>query len=192
MTGGAWPKGEHSLRGSSMVKEWSLCHWCQRGREVLLTGELVLKRSYGVVINDKGGDCWLICHWCQLLSPWCSLWSPWGLVFSLWLFCARGALLTLSKPKLEALGGLGTMTKALVTHWLAQVPLSCILVPFESIVEFLTHGWYLVTSLCAACYACTCLSLLIGCWMDDVAHVCKVFDVLMVNPIACIGWSWGC
>ena len=29
--------------------------------------ELVLKRSYGVVINDKGGYCWLICQWFQ----WC-------------------------------------------------------------------------------------------------------------------------
>ena len=28
----------------------------------------------------------------------------------------RGALLTLSKPKIEALGGLGKITKALVTH----------------------------------------------------------------------------
>ena len=28
--------------------------------------------------------------------------------------------------------------------------------------------------------------------MDDVAHVCKSLDVLMMEPIACIGWSWGC
>ena len=54
--------------------------------------------------------------------------------------CVRGALLTLSKPNLEALGGLGTMTKSLVTHSLDQVPLSCILVPFESIVEFPDPG----------------------------------------------------
>ena len=77
------------------------------------------------------------------------------------------------------------------------MPLSCILVPFESIVEFLTPGLSLVTGpglslvtgLLAACYACTCFELLIGCWMDDVAHVCKVLDVLIVKPIACIGWS---
>ena len=131
-------------------------------------------------------------HWCQLLSPWCSLWSPWVLVFSLWLFCARGSLLTLSKPKIEAIGGLGRMKKALVTHWLAQVPLSCILVPFESIVEFLTHGWYLVTCLCATCYACTCLSLLIGCWMDGLVHVCNSLDVFMLDHISWIGWYWGC
>ena len=174
------PKGERSFvdRGACSEEELWCCHQWQRGR--LLINFSLMPTVYG--------------HWCQLLSPWCPLWNPWGLVFSLWLFCARGAILTLSKPKpkLVALGGLGTMTKALVTHWLAQVPLSCILVPFESIVKFLTHGWYLVTSLCAACYACTCLSLLIGCWMDDVAHVCKVFDVLMVNLIAWIGWSWGC
>ena len=30
--------------------------------------------------------------------------------------CVRGALFTLSNLKLEALGGLGTMTKSLVTH----------------------------------------------------------------------------
>ena len=31
--------------------------------------------------------------------------------------------------------------------------------------------------------------LLIGCWIDDVAHVCKHLDVLLLEPIACIGWS---
>ena len=29
--------------------------------------------------------------------------------------------------------------------------------------------------------------LLIGFWMDDVAHVCKSLDVLMLDPISCIG-----
>ena len=75
------------------------------------------------------------------------------------------------------------MTKSLVTHWLGQMPLSGILVPFESIVNFLTHGWYLVIGFCVACYACTCFSVLIGCWMDDVAHVCKVFDVRWWIPL---------
>ena len=30
--------------------------------------------------------------------------------------CVKGALLTLSKPKIEALGSIGTMEKTLVTH----------------------------------------------------------------------------
>ena len=32
------------------------------------------------------------------------------------VICVKGALLTLSKPKIEALGGFGTMEKSLVTH----------------------------------------------------------------------------
>ena len=42
---------------------------------------------------------------------------------------------------------------------------------------------------CGACYACTCFGILIGCWMDDVAHVCKSLGVLMLEPISCIGLS---
>ena len=61
------------------------------------------------------------------------------------------------------------------------------MVPFESIVEFLDLGLYLVTGICASYYDCTCFGLLIGCWMDDVAHVCKSLDVLMMEPITCIG-----
>ena len=62
------------------------------------------------------------------------------------------------------------MEKSLVTHLLGQVPLSCILVPFESIVGFLDPSLSLVTGLCASCYACTCFGLFIGCWMDNVAR----------------------
>ena len=45
----------------------------------------------------------------------------------------KRVLLWLSKPKLEALGGLRSMEKALVTHRLGRVSLRSILVPFESI-----------------------------------------------------------
>ena len=40
--------------------------------------------------------------------------SVWFVLFV--VVCAKGALLTLSKPKIEALGGLVTMEKSLVTH----------------------------------------------------------------------------
>ena len=33
------------------------------------------------------------------------------------------------------------------------------------------------------CAACTCFGLFIGCWMDDVAHVCKALDVVMLDPL---------
>ena len=64
------------------------------------------------------------------------------------------------------------------------MPISCILVPFESTVEFLSHGLSLVIGFCVSCYASTCFSLLISCWMDDVAHVCKVFD----DESHCLHW----
>ena len=67
--------------------------------------------------------------------------------------------------------------------------LSCILVLFESIVEFLVLGLSLVTGIFVDFYACTCFGLLIGCWIDNVVHVCKSLDVLMLDPVACIGWS---
>ena len=40
-----------------------LCHWSQRGRNDGRRGSLVLGGSWIVVINDKGGDWWLGCHW---------------------------------------------------------------------------------------------------------------------------------
>ena len=69
------------------------------------------------------------------------------------------------------------------------MPLSCISIPFESIVELLDLFLSLVTGSCVSCYACTCFGLLIGFWMDNVAHVCNSLDVYMLDPIACIGWS---
>ena len=41
-----------------------------------------LRGSFEVVINDKGGDCWLNCHWCQQVCvsvSWCPLRSLWWL-----------------------------------------------------------------------------------------------------------------
>ena len=40
--------------------------------------------------------------------------SVWFVLFA--VVCVKGALLTLSKPKIVALGGLGTMEKSLVTY----------------------------------------------------------------------------
>ena len=42
--------------------------------------------------------------------------SAWFVLFV--VICVNGALLTLSKPKIESLGGLGTMEKSLITHYL--------------------------------------------------------------------------
>ena len=55
------------------------------------------------------------------VESWCPLWSPWGLVFDLWLSMSRGDLLTLSKPKLEALGGLWTLEEALFAYYTPNV-----------------------------------------------------------------------
>ena len=42
--------------------------------------------------------------------------DPCGALESQGFVCVKGTLLWLSKPKIEALGGLETMEKALVTH----------------------------------------------------------------------------
>ena len=44
-----------STSASSFFQPVTLCHWCQRGRDVLVRGSLL-----SIVINDKGGDCWSV------------------------------------------------------------------------------------------------------------------------------------
>ena len=97
------------------------------------------------------------------------------------VFCVKGSLLTLSNPKLEALGWIGTMEKSLVTHWHGQVPLSCILVPCKSIALGFSFGWWFLCYLYFMWYSCW---LMVG-WCGSL-----VLDPTHLPLHSCTCWSF--
>ena len=68
----SWLQGEHALRGSSMVKECSLFHWFQRGREFVNKGSLFWRIVMVLSSMTKGKIMIKLSlmpttpgHWCQ-------------------------------------------------------------------------------------------------------------------------------
>ena len=102
--------------------------------------------------------------------------SVWFVLFV--VVCVKGSLLTMSKPKIESLGGLGTMEKP----WL---PIE--LVKFHSVVSWshLSHVLYslLLVGFCClyvVCHACTCYGLFVWwCWYPTCTFT---YDSLVHKP----------
>ena len=82
--------------GDCSQGEPECCHQWQRGR-------LLIRLSLMPTMSG---------HWCQQLSLGVPCGAPEGCIWFV-VVCVRGDLLTLSKPKLEAPGALGTIAKAL-------------------------------------------------------------------------------
>ena len=80
---------------------------------------------------------------CGAPKVWCLVYVVCGCM------CQRSTFVV---PNIESLGGLGSVTKALVTHWLGTISLRCILVPFESINVSFAPSCSLVDGLCALLY----------------------------------------
>ena len=80
----------------------------------------------------------------------------------------------------DTLWGRQTMEKYLVTHWLGQLPLSCIMVPFESIVEFLAPSWsFVIGFVLLVMLVLVLVSWLVVWWM---------MWFMCVKPLMC--WWW--